>query len=141
MKNILKNILKNKKIMAAIVAVIAIAAVFVFVRKRKNESEETAAEAASQPKGSFGLPVASFPLTPYSQTGAYSAAKGSYGQQIANLQKICNNKFGENLTVDGKFGPKSEEAFAKHILFPYAFPYTEVSYNGLISKYREYLKT
>ena len=100
--------MKNKKIMIALAAIIIVIATVVIVRK-KRKSEETGAGSSSQ----NSLPVASYPLQPNSVAGEYSAAKGSYGQQIAELQKICVAQ-GAKLTVDGYYGPKSEAVFQQN---------------------------
>ena len=103
----MKEFLKNKKFIIAAVLVLALvlAALF-FIRKKKNDE-------GSFPTGALTTehPNASFPLTPYSTAGEYSTAAGSYGQQIANLQQKCNDKYGAGLDVDGKLGPKTEAAF------------------------------
>lgn len=128
----------NKKMSLIIVSIISIIAVVVFLyfRKRKQKGSEGSEDIYSaNPSGQSPvaqLPQASFPLTPYSHVKVYSAAKGSYGQQIANLQKICNDKFGKNLAVDGKFGPKSESAFLTCFGSPLVMPYSEEVYNGLM---------
>lgn len=101
--------LKNKKFIIAAVSVLALVLVAVFfIRKKKNDEASS-----SFPTGALTTehPNASFPLTPYSKAGEYSAASGSYGQQIANLQQKCNDKYGAGLDVDGKLGPKTEAAF------------------------------
>lgn len=101
--------LKNKKFIIASVSVLALVLVAVFfIRKKKNDEASS-----SFPTGALTTehPNASFPLTPYSKAGEYSAASGSYGQQIANLQQKCNDKYSAGLDVDGKLGPKTEAAF------------------------------
>ena len=122
--------LKNKKFIIAAVSVMALVlAVLFFIRKKKNDEASS-----SFPTGALTTehPNASFPLTPYSKAGEYSTAAGSYGQQIANLQKICNDKFGKNLAVDGKLGPKTEAAFNSCFGSPLVMPYSEEVYNGLM---------
>lgn len=131
---------KNKKVMMAFLAILVLAAVITVVIRRKDKDDDSDGGSAGGYEGgssgdteggSVSLPSAMFPLTPYSKAGEYSAIKGSYGQQIANLQKICNSKFGDNLSVDGKFGPNSEKAFAKRfLLLP---PYGKTTYDSLIS--------
>ena len=107
----LKSILKNKKAIA-IAVVVVIIIVVVVVRKRKNKDEGKSGNTSSNSVGgTSSFPTATFPLRPYSQVGEYSAAKGSYGNQIAKLQSLCNSKYGKNLTVDGKWGPKTDEVF------------------------------
>lgn len=105
----MKEFLKNKKFIIAAVSVLALvlAALF-FIRKKKNDEASS-----SFPTGALTTehPNASFPLTPYSTAGEYSTAAGSYGQQIANLQQKCNDKYGAGLDVDGKLGPKTEAVF------------------------------
>lgn len=136
----LKMILKNKKAIAISVVVVIIIVVVV-VRKRKNKGKGQEGNTASKSGGgNSNFPTATFPLTPYSQAGEYSTEKGSYGQQIANLQMICNTKFGKNLTVDGKFGPASENAFRECFGFPYAMPYSEILYEMLLCRYGNVLK-
>lgn len=104
----MEKIIKNKKIMITLAAIIIVIATIIIVR-RKRKSEETGAGSSSQ----NSLPVASYPLQPNSVAGEYSAAKGSYGQQIAELQKICVSQ-GAKLTVDGYYGPKSEAVFQQN---------------------------
>lgn len=124
-----------KKLIILIITVIALAAMVYFLKKKQKGSEGSEDINSSNPSGQSPvaqLPQASFPLTPYRHVNVYSAAKGSYGQQIASLQKICNGKFGKDLAVDGKFGPKSEAAFLKCFGSPLAMPYSEEVYNGLM---------
>lgn len=141
----IKEILTNKKVIIFVAALVLILAVVLFVRRRKRAEENDKAVAGGgetktsggssvwiPSKNTSGLPEASFPLTPYSMAGEYSANAGSYGEQIAKLQKICNKKWNKNLTVDGKFGPKSEAAFLSCFGYPLAMPYSEEVYNGLI---------
>ncbi|MBR4155558.1 MAG: hypothetical protein IKU01_02485 [Bacteroidales bacterium] len=96
----MKTIIKNKKIMIALATIVILIVTAFIVRRRKNGSEEYGSS----------LPEASFPLQPYSVTGEYSAAKGSYGQQIATLQELCITQ-GAKLNADGYYGPKSEAVF------------------------------
>lgn len=103
----MEQIIKNKKIMIALAAIIIVIATIIIVRK-KRKSEETDSSGAQS-----SLPVASYPLQPNSVAREYSAAKGSYGQQIAELQKICVSQ-GAKLTVDGYYGPKSEAVFQQN---------------------------
>ena len=126
--------MKNRKIMIAVALIVMIVAVMIIVKRRKNKDDDSSDGGSSGGSSSGGssLPVASFPLTPYSLAGEYSAAKGSYGQQIANLQKICSLKFGCKLQGDGKFGPKSEAAFMQCFGSPFKPPYREEVYNGFI---------
>ena len=143
----IKEILTNKKVIIFVAALVLILAVVLFVRRRKRAEENDKAVAGGETKTSggssvwipskntSGLPEASFPLTPYSMAKEYSANAGSYGEQIAKLQKICNKKWNKNLTVDGKFGPKSEAAFLSCFGYPLAMPYSEEVYNGLILKH------
>ena len=140
----IKEILTNKKVVISVAALVLILAVVLFVRRRKRAEENDKAVAGGETKTSggssvwipskntSGLPEASFPLTPYSMAKEYSANAGSYGEQIAKLQKICNKKWNKNLTVDGKFGPKSEAAFLSCFGYPLAMPYSKEVYNGLI---------
>lgn len=135
-----------KKLITLIITVIALAAMVYFLKKKQKGSEGSEDINSSNPSGESPvaqLPQASFPLTPYSSVKVYSTAKGSYGQQIANLQKICNDKFGKNLTVDGKFGPESEAAFRTCFGFILLMPYDEAVYNGLMLQHGgyKYLKT
>ncbi|MBQ8761351.1 MAG: hypothetical protein IJZ06_08030 [Bacteroidales bacterium] len=110
----MKELIKNKKVMMALLAILVLVAVIIVVRRRKNKDDDSdGGSAGGSSSGSGSLPLATFPLRPYSQAGEYSADKGSYGQQIANLQKICSQKFGYKLQVDGKWGDKSTEAFHK----------------------------
>ncbi|MBE6347237.1 MAG: hypothetical protein E7067_08590 [Lentimicrobiaceae bacterium] len=130
--------LKNKKIIAALAVLVVIVVIFVVVRRRKKAEESDKSitgGGSSSGTGNATLPVASFPLTPYSMAGEYTAEAGSYGQQIANLQKICNKKFNKSLTVDGKFGPKTENAFRSSFGYPFEIPYSEEVYNGFIMQY------
>lgn len=134
----MKEILKNKKIIAALAVLVVIVVIFVVVRLRKKAEESDKSitgGGSSSGTGNATLPVASFPLTPYSMAGEYTAEAGSYGQQIANLQKICNKKFNKSLTVDGKFGPKTENAFRSAFGYPFEIPYSEEVYNGFIMQY------
>lgn len=115
----MKDILKNKKMMLAVAALVVIAIIILVVRKRKDSGKESDGAVPGSVKSS--LPVATFPLRPQSQVGEYSAAKGSYGQQIAELQKLCNKKYGAGLDIDGKWGPKTDEVFRSRLgtlLFP-----------------------
>lgn len=135
----MKELFKNKKIMITAAILIMVVAVIIIVRRnRKDKDSGSSSDGGSSSGGSSSgggssLPMASFPLTPYSQAGEYSAAKGSYGQQIANLQKICSQKFGHKLQVDGKYGPKSEETFLKCFGSPYGVTYSKEVYNGFIA--------
>lgn len=131
----MKEILKNKKLMIALAVLVVIVVIFVVVRRRKKAEESDKSGGSSSGTGNATLPVASFPLTPYSMAGEYTAEAGSYGQQIANLQKICNKKFNKSLTVDGKFGPKTENAFRSAFGYPFEIPYSEEVYNGFIMQY------
>lgn len=134
----MKEILKNKKLMIALAVLVVIVVIFVVVRRRKKAEESDKSitgGGSSSATGNATLPVASFPLTPYSMAGEYTAEAGSYGQQIANLQKICNKKFNKSLTVDGKFGPKTENAFRSAFGYPFEIPYSEEVYNGFIMQY------
>lgn len=130
----MKEILKNKKIIITLAVIALILAVVVFIRRKRKADEvhTSVADGTASSGASAQMPVASFPLTPYSRAGEYSAGAGSYGQQIANLQKICNGKFGKALVVDGKFGPKSEAAFLTCFGSPLVMPYSEEVYNGLM---------
>lgn len=110
-------------ILLAIMLVLAVA--FVIARRRKKETGNADGGAASQ------LPMAKFPLQPYSVTGEYSAAKGSYGQQIANLQKLCITQ-GSKLNADGYYGPKSEAIF-KQIFGKTSI--TEEVYDTILEKF------
>ena len=105
----MKELLRNKKMMIA-VAVLAIVIVLVIIRKRRRDAEEAdiIMSESSSSTTSKDLPSASFPLRP--KSGSYTASTGSYGKQIAELQKMCNEKYGTNLVVDGKFGPKTVKA-------------------------------
>lgn len=116
----MKELLRNKKMMIA-VAVLAIVIVLVIIRKRRKDAEEAdiIMSESSSSTTSKDLPSASFPLRP--KSGSYTTSTGSYGKQIAELQKMCNEKYGTNLVVDGKFGPKTEKAFEEKfptLLFP-----------------------
>lgn len=106
----MKDILKNKKMIIAF-AVLALILTVVFFIRRKRKAEE-ADETISQESSS--LPTATFPLQPYSIAGEYSAAKGSYGMQIVDLQTKLNTK-GAGLDVDGKYGPKTEAAVKTYL--------------------------
>lgn len=107
------KLFKNRKIMITL-TLLLLAAIIIIVRRRKNKDDASeGGSAGGSSSGSDPLPLATFPLRPYSQAGEYSAAKGSYGQQIANLQKICSQKFGYKLQIDGKWGDKSTGAFHK----------------------------
>ena len=93
--------------------------VIVVWKRRKTVDESDVIITGSSDSGSVKLSSASFPLRP--KSGGYSASSGSYGQQIADLQKMCNEKYGTKLVVDGKFGPKTEKAFEEKfptLLFP-----------------------
>lgn len=107
----MEKIIKNKKIMIALAAIIIVIATIIIVRRKRKSEETDSSGAGSSPQSS--LPVASYPLQPNSVAGEYSAAKGSYGQQIAELQKICVSQ-GAKLTVDGYYGPKSEAVFQQN---------------------------
>lgn len=134
----IKELLKNKKVIISFAVLVVIVVIFVVVRRRKKAEESDKSitgGGSSSGTGKASLPVASFPLTPYSMAGEYTAEAGSYGQQIANLQKICNKKFNKSLTVDGKFGPKTENAFRSAFGYPFVIPYSEEVYNGFIMQY------
>ena len=109
----MKNLIKNKKILIARSLVIVSVVVIVIIFRRKDTGKESGDPVSGG--GSSQLPEAAFPLKPYSQVGEYSAAKGSYGRQIAELQKRCNDKYGTDLAVDGKYGPATYEAFGKYM--------------------------
>lgn len=100
--------------MIALAVLVVIVVIFVVVRRRKKaEKSDGAVSVGGTPVSGGALPVASYPLTSYAQAGTYSPSAGSYGHQIADLQKICSQKFGYKLQVDGKWGDKSTEAFHK----------------------------
>lgn len=109
----MKEILKNKKVIITLTVIALILAVVVFIRRKRKADEvhTSVADGTASSVASAQMPVASFPLTPYSRAGEYSAGAGSYGQQIASLQQKCNDKYGAGLDVDGKLGPKTEAAF------------------------------
>lgn len=115
---------KNKKIIIILGLSLVALFAFLYFRKRNKDAEEgvqNSVASGSAAESSSGLPVATFPLRPQSQVGEYSAAKGSYGQQIAELQKLCNKKYGAGLDIDGKWGPKTDEVFRSRLgtlLFP-----------------------
>lgn len=117
-------------ILLAIMLVSAVA--FVIARRRKKETGNADGGAASQ------LPMAKFPLQPYSAAGEYSASAGSYGQQIANLQKICIYK-GAKLTADGYYGPRTDEVLKQIFGDTGELWYTEEGYNAIIEKYGKVL--
>lgn len=134
----MKNLLKNKKIMTAFAVLVVIAVIFVVVRRRKKteESDSSDSNGATPNSVIVSLPVASFPLRPYSQSGEYTAEAGTYGQQIANLQMICNKKFGYKLSVDGKWGDKTTEAFHKCLgTLLFSDNISEQQYNLFISQH------
>ena len=115
----MKELLRNKKLMIGLAAIVLLAVVVVIIKRRKTTEESDAVVTVPYGSGDAKLPEASFPLRP--KSGGYSASTGSYGQQIADLQKMCNEKYGTSLTVDGKFGPKTEKAFEEKfpvLLFP-----------------------
>lgn len=131
----MKNILKNKKMMIAFaVLLVAVVAAFLVVRKRRNKEED---DTSDNPTGMNGIVSslianqATFPLRPYSVAGQYSPSAGSMGNQITDLQRLCNNKYGENLDVDGKYGPKTEAAFKKHFKMEVI---TESQYNDILNQ-------
>ena len=131
--------INNKTLAALLAALVFVVVAVVFFIRRKKKAEEAdnviAGGGSSTTSGVATFPTASFPLTPYSMAKEYTASAGSYGQQIANLQKICNERFGEKLVVDGKLGPLSEAAFQKCFGYPILFPYSEAVYNGLMLQY------
>ena len=105
--------------MIVMAVLVLLVVVVVIIRRRKASEEADVVITGSSGSGDAKLPSASFPLRP--KSGGYSASTGSYGQQIADLQKMCNEKYGTSLTVDGKFGPKTEKAFEEKfptLLFP-----------------------
>lgn len=115
---------------AVLVAVIA----FVIIRKRRKDSEDNdiVVIGTSDSVSIEKLPSASFPLRP--KSSGFSTSTGSYGKQIADLQKLCNEKYGTNLTVDGKFGPKTEKAFEdKFPIFLFPGEISLNNYNTLMS--------
>lgn len=102
-----------------VILVVAIATLLIIRRKKRVST----ADDNSSKSGTTGdtLPSATFPLRPYGSVGVYSAEKGSYGLQIAELQKLCNKKYGAGLDIDGKWGPKTDEVFRSRLgtlLFP-----------------------
>ena len=145
----IKELLKNKKVIISFAVFVVIVIIFFVVHRRKKAEESdisitgggtssstgggtssSTGGGISSSTGNATLPVASFPLTPYSQAGEYTAEAGSYGQQIANLQKICNRDFHKSLAVDGKYGPESEAAFSS--AFGCLFGVTQKVYEGII---------
>lgn len=128
----IKELLKNKKVIISFAVFVVIVIIFFVVHRRKNAEESDKSITGggiSSSTGNATLPVASFPLTPYSKAGEYTAEAGSYGQQIANLQKICNRDFHKSLAVDGKYGPESEAAFSS--AFGCLFGVTQKIYEGI----------
>lgn len=104
--------------MIAVMVLVIVAVVFI-IRKKKKDVDQADQVITGSSDTATGLPSASFPLRP--RSGNYTASSGSYGKQIAELQKMCNEKYGTSLTVDGKFGPKTEKAFEEKfpvLLFP-----------------------
>lgn len=133
----IKELLKNKKIMAALAVLVVIVVIFAVARRRKKaEKSDGAVSVGGTPVSGGALPVASYPLTSYAQAGTYSPSAGSYGQQIADLQKICSQKFGYKLQVDGKWGDKTTEAFHKCLgTLLFSDNISEQQYNLFISQY------
>ena len=116
----MKELIKNKKVMMAF-AVLVMVIAFVIIRKRRKDAEDSdiVVTETSDSISIEKLPSASFPLRP--KSSGFSTSTGSYGKQIAELQKMCNEKYGTNLVVDGKFGPNTEKAFEEKfptLLFP-----------------------
>lgn len=111
----MKSILRNKRLMIGLAIAVVIVTIVIIIRRRNDNGENK--DDINEPQGGYSedLPLATFPLRSYSMVKEYSAEKGSYGQQIANLQKGCNDKYGTNLTVDGKWGPKTDEVFRKRL--------------------------
>lgn len=128
----MKNFIKNYWVWIALAVVLIVIGVVMY-RSRKKRLEEVKNKivegATSQD--------ASFPLQPYNLAGGYSTAKGSMGAQIKKLQEInnANNTYNEPLDVDGKYGPKSLEAFKNEF-------WDNIADNGTISKsqYEQILK-
>lgn len=128
----MEKIIKNRKTMILLAIVLVMIVAFVIVRRSKKKKEKGNDSAASQ------LPMAKFPLQPYSVAGEYSAAAGSYGRQIANLQKICISK-GAKLTADGMYGPKTDAVLKQFFGDTGELWYTEEGYNAIIDKYGKVL--
>lgn len=130
----MKNLLKNKKLMIALAVLVVIVVIFAIVRRRKKAKESDSS--GTTPNSVIGsLPMASYPLRPYSLTGKYTAEAGSYGQQIAVLQRGLNQKYKCQLDIDGKFGPKTTQALCDNVLCPEENLYTEAVYIDIISKF------
>jgi len=103
---------KDKKtwlIIGAIVLVVVV--VVIIIRRRKNKQEEENKDNNDgSGNGSTGnANDTKFPLKPGSPL-AYSAANGSYGWPITLIQTALNECHDAGLTVDGKFGVRTETA-------------------------------
>lgn len=101
--------MKKKWIFISVAALALVLAVVFFIRRKKAEETDNAIL-----QGGSSLPTATFPLQPYSVAGEYSASKGSYGAQIAEIQTKLNT-LGAGLDVDGKYGPKTEAAVKTYL--------------------------
>lgn len=135
---------KDRKTQIAIgVIILAIVALFV-IRHRLKACNKKGGSVSSDNAGSdsnttTGLAEASFPLRPYNMAGVYSAEKGSRGTQIRYLQKVLNDSgYEPRLEEDGKYGPKTLEAFKSEFADEYVGKDGSISksqYTGIVSKY------
>lgn len=105
--------LKDQKTWIIIaVAVIIIIVAVVIVRRRRNAKAETNGNDGDSNMAPTGTQEASWPLR--ARNSGYETENGSYGWQIRLIQTALNDLNGANLTVDGKFGPKTKAAVSAH---------------------------
>jgi len=104
---------RSKKIMVLVIMILAVTAgVWYFIRRRKT---------AEKPSGEISLPPTSPPAgggksntgikTPEG-AGAFPLTTGSKGTYVTALQQLLKDK-GQNIAVDGVFGPKTKAALTK----------------------------
>lgn len=109
----MNKLLKNKKLLITLAVVAVAVVVFIIIRRRRNaaigEDLGSGSGSGSSVNTIALMPEAVFPLKPGSAVKGYSAAAGSYGKQIVEMQKLCNayDPTGTQLKLDGKYGTKT----------------------------------
>lgn len=135
MENIIKFFKKNWYYVAAVVLLIVVVVIIVRRRNKSNNGVEDPENTVAPD----GLKDATYPLTPYSVAGSYSAEKGSMGTQIQFLQKLYNNNNsgGTALATDGKYGTKTLGAFKGFFgdMINANGTITEAQYDKIIEKF------
>lgn len=103
---------KKKVILITLAAAMAIAliAAWLIVRRKRSETEVT------EQSGSAGTSSGSTAWTVKNLDDDYSypIKRGDSGTVVTFIQSGLNDTWGAGLTVDGKFGPKTEAALLKH---------------------------